>query len=245
LSFKDHFSKQALEYSKYRPKYPAALFEYLSSLTKEHNLAWDCACGNGQASVSIAEYYDHVIATDASTAQIQNAILHPKIEYKVAHAENSGLEPHSADLVTVAAAIHWLDTGKFYPEVRRVLKPKGVVAVWSYTHSNVNEEIDKFIRHFSLVKLKEYWPPEIDKVFNFEEAIDFPFQRIKNPDFPLEIDWHADDYLNYLFTWSGVQNYIKAKNSNPLIKIEGELKKMWGNGKKKVTWNLSIKIGRV
>jgi hypothetical protein len=96
------------------------------------------------------------------------------------------------------------------------LKPQGIIAVWCYTHSNVNDEIDKIIRHFSLNILKEYWPPEIDKVFNFEDAIDFPFERINNPDFLLEIYWTSDEYLNYLFTWSAVQNYIKANGSNPL-----------------------------
>ncbi|HJY64333.1 MAG TPA: class I SAM-dependent methyltransferase, partial [Ignavibacteria bacterium] len=123
MKFRDYFSKQAEEYSKYRPKYPDELFKYLSSLTKEHDLAWDCACGNGQASIGLAGYYKKVIATDASPAQINFAIQHPIVTYLTAQAENSGLESNSADIITAATAIHWIDTEKFYPEANRILKP--------------------------------------------------------------------------------------------------------------------------
>ncbi|HEY3250026.1 MAG TPA: class I SAM-dependent methyltransferase, partial [Ignavibacteria bacterium] len=199
MSFKDHFSAQAYEYSKYRPKYPQSFFEYLSSLTKEHKLVWDCACGNGQASIGLADYYDEVIATDASSAQILHAVSHPKIQYRVAHAENSGLESSSADLITVATAIHWLDTKKFYPEVRRIIKPEGIITVWSYTDSSVNPEINKLIDYFAHTLLKEYWPQENINIWNFEEAIEFPFDRIQNPPFILETYWALEDYLNYIF----------------------------------------------
>jgi hypothetical protein len=30
--FKDHFSKQAAEYAKFRPRYPREMFEYLGSI---------------------------------------------------------------------------------------------------------------------------------------------------------------------------------------------------------------------
>tara|TARA_R100000306_G_scaffold742_2_gene1955 strand:- start:14797 stop:14955 length:159 start_codon:yes stop_codon:yes gene_type:complete len=50
-SFKDYFSKQAVEYQAYRPKYPTDLFIWLASLTADHELAWDCGTGNGQGLV--------------------------------------------------------------------------------------------------------------------------------------------------------------------------------------------------
>ena len=49
-----------------------------------------------------------------------------------ASAEHSGLSDHSADLITVAQAIHWFNFDVFYAEVRRVLKPKGCLAVIGY-----------------------------------------------------------------------------------------------------------------
>ncbi|MDL1893443.1 SAM-dependent methyltransferase, partial [Sphingobacteriales bacterium CHB3] len=62
----DHFSKQSGEYAQYRPHYPRELFEYLASLTSEHELAVDCAPGNGQAALGLAVHYQSVVGFDQS-----------------------------------------------------------------------------------------------------------------------------------------------------------------------------------
>ncbi len=49
---------------------------------------------------------------------IAQAPRDPKIEYRVAEAEDSGIATDSVDLVTVASAIHWFDLSKFYTEAR-------------------------------------------------------------------------------------------------------------------------------
>jgi len=73
VTFKDHFSKQAADYAKFRPTYPQELFDYLGSIAPSRQLAWDCATGSGQAAVGLASAFDRVIATDASEKQIANA----------------------------------------------------------------------------------------------------------------------------------------------------------------------------
>ena len=116
MNFEDHFSELAETYSKYRPSYPPELFEYLSGICKGHHQAWDCGTGNGQAARSLAEYFDNVLATDASKEQIEQALQHSKIIYRVEPAEKVSLEDSSAELVTVAAAVHWFNFEKFYPD---------------------------------------------------------------------------------------------------------------------------------
>jgi hypothetical protein len=69
VSFKDHFSKQAEDYAKFRPRYPHELFEYLGTLAPSRQLAWDCGTGNEQAAIALAAVFDHGIATDASEKQ--------------------------------------------------------------------------------------------------------------------------------------------------------------------------------
>jgi hypothetical protein len=88
-AFHDHFSAFAGRYADFRPSYPAELFDYLAGLTPKHELAWDCAAGNGQATVGLAGHFDRVVATDASREQIASARPHPKIAYWVAPAESS------------------------------------------------------------------------------------------------------------------------------------------------------------
>ena len=49
MTFPDHFSDHSDRYEAFRPTYPDALLTYLASLVPSHDLAWDCATGNGQA----------------------------------------------------------------------------------------------------------------------------------------------------------------------------------------------------
>lgn len=109
MTFPDHFSDHADRYEAYRPTYPDALFAYLASLVPDHDLAWDCATGNGQAALGLTPHFDAVIATDASLQQIALARPHPKVSYRVAPAERAPLRDSSVDVVSVSLALHWFD----------------------------------------------------------------------------------------------------------------------------------------
>jgi Methyltransferase domain len=123
------FSRVAREYSASRPGYPAELFAWLAAVSTRHELAWDAATGSGQAAVGLAEHFDRVIGTDGSEAQVLHARPHPRVEYRVARSEGSGLPAESVDLVAVASALHWFDLPSFYDEARRVCRRGGVLAV--------------------------------------------------------------------------------------------------------------------
>ena len=71
LGFHNYFGPQASRYREYRPRYPAALFQYLALAAGEAAVAWDCATGNGQAAVQLAEHFARVIATDPSGEMIE------------------------------------------------------------------------------------------------------------------------------------------------------------------------------
>lgn len=247
MEFKDLFSNQAREYSLHRPKYPDELFEFLNSNVICHDKAWDCATGNGQAALGLTPYFNEIIATDGSPSQIKHAAIHPKIQYKIALAESSGLEDSSIDLLTVATAIHWFNLDKFYPEVRRILKPGSVIAAWVYSDSCINEEIDRIVKNYSQNIVGSFWSLENKKAEQFEENIEFPFTRISTPSFSLIEQRTLKDYLNYLFTWSATQAYQKSNAKNPLDLIAEDLSNAWGdeNIKRDVRWDLRIKVGRV
>lgn len=52
-------------------------------------------------------------------------------------AEQSGLETCSVDVITAAQAFHWFDPQKFKDECRRILRPKGAVAlIWNNRQAN-------------------------------------------------------------------------------------------------------------
>ncbi|HEX2996129.1 MAG TPA: class I SAM-dependent methyltransferase, partial [Anaerolineales bacterium] len=145
FNFEDHFSEHSKQYAQYRPHYPDEIYTYLASLTPGYSLAWDCGTGNGQAAVGLAKYFDKIYATDASAEQIARAYPHDKVEYHVEPAEHVSLGASSADLVTVAVAIHWFNFDEFYREVKRVLKPGGILAAWTYNLAQISPEIDRLI----------------------------------------------------------------------------------------------------
>ena len=145
------FAIEAAQYAHLRPTYPDSLFAFLSTTVTLREVAWDCAAGNGQAATHLAKYFGRVIATDESAEMLGQAPRHPRIEYRVSEAEDSGIEADFADLVTVASAIHWFDLSKFYAEVGRVVKPGGVIAAWTYYTPVFGNDVDVLIecRHTS------------------------------------------------------------------------------------------------
>jgi SAM-dependent methyltransferase len=244
MTFKDHFSRQAADYAKFRPRYPRELFEYLSSVAPSRALAWDCATGNGQAAVELAEVFDRVIATDASEEQIANAQSHKIVEYRVAPAENNGIESETLDLVMVAQALHWFDLGRFYGEVRRVLKNNGVFAASAYNLLHVEPAIDEVVNRYYYEVVGPFWPPERKLVEQFAD-LPFPFHKIEPPKFEMTAQWNLDHLLGYLQTWSSTQRFIAATRADPLEQIIDELRSAWEDSQqvRTVTWPLTLRVG--
>jgi SAM-dependent methyltransferase len=247
MAFKDHFSRLAAQYSEFRPAYPPAIFDYLAQLCRERQSVWDCACGNGQATVALAERFEAVIATDASPQQLAVAPARPNVTYRVARAEESGVEANSVDLVTVAQALHWFDLDPFYGEVQRVLKPSGVLAVWTYGPLLVDgEAIDALFQEFYRDIVGPYWPPERRFVEAGYRGLAFPFAEITPAPFNMEEHWDRTHLLGYLRTWSATARYADDKGVDPVAELEERLRPLWvdAHSTRSVTWPLALRVGR-
>jgi ubiquinone/menaquinone biosynthesis C-methylase UbiE len=244
MTFKDHFSKQAADYAKYRPPYPSELFECLDRVAPSRRLAWDCATGNGQAAVELAKMFDRVIATDASEKQIANAQPYARVEYRVAPAENSGLKSGTVDLIMVAQALHWFDLDRFYREARRVLKPDGVLAASAYNLLHIESAIDEVVNRYYFEVVGPFWPRERALIEKFEQ-LPFPFPEIKTPSFEMIAQWDLEYLLGYLRSWSATQRFIVATQRNPLEEIADDLRNAWGDTKQthRVIWPLTVRVG--
>jgi SAM-dependent methyltransferase len=245
--FKDHFSELAARYADYRPHYPPALFDFLATLVPRTATVWDCAAGNGQASVGLADKFERVIATDASAQQIKSAAPHPRIDYRVAPADASGLPDHSVELVTVAQAIHWFNFEKFYGEVRRVLADDGILAVWAYGINVVDgDAINALVQDYYANVVGPYWPPERVLVEQGYRTIPFPFAEITAPSFRMQERWPLDALLGYFGTWSATNRYLKATGQNPLGQLESRLTPLWGDRRepRTVIWPLTVRVGK-
>lgn len=222
---KDLFSDNSQLYQQARPDYSAAILEAVLKYVPERQLAWDCGAGSGQFTQWLAPYFHQVLATDLSAAQLAQAQALANVAYRAAPAEQSGLPDHSADLITVAQAIHWFNFDDFYREVRRVLKPSGCLAVIGYGLITAEDlELNRLIQSLYADTLQGYWDAERRYVDELYKTIPFPFLEQAVPELTLNYSWSAELLLNYFNTWSGLKHYVKQQGLDPLETIDAYLK---------------------
>jgi SAM-dependent methyltransferase len=248
MKHRDYFSSCSSQYAAFRPRYPAQLFAWLSSVTTAHERVWDCACGNGQASVDLAEHFQEVYATDLSAEQIAHALAHPGVRYQLGLAEANGLPDNFVDLVTVAQALHWFNVPRFYQEARRVARPGALLAVWSYGVCELpaargNAEL----QHFYSNIVGPYWTPERRLVESGYRSLEFPTPELQPPVFTMQIEWTLEHLLGYVSSWSATARYAKERGEDPVPQLRSMLRPNWGEAEQlcAVNWPISLRAAHL
>ena len=245
----DHFSSTSRAYSFSRPIYPDVLYKFLNDITPNKDMAWDCATGNGQAAIGLCKYFKNVIASDASKGQLEYQFNRNNIMYEMFPAEKANIQDNSVDLITVAQGAHWFDLDKFYNEVTRISKSNGVLAIWSYGKHKIDNNIDKISKKLNVGGdiLGRYWPSETNYVKEDYKTIPFPFKEIPSPKFEMTVNWHLNDLVNYMQTWSAVKRFNTEKKFNPLSLVIEDLERLWGKHDKRkvVKWDINLRVGKI
>jgi hypothetical protein len=172
-------------------------------------------------------------------------VPHDRVTYGVALAEASSLPSSAVDLVTVAQALHWLDRDAFYREARRVLVPCGVLAVWCYSHLEIDDTVDRLVRHFYESTVGPCWSPERRLVDEGYRTIDFPFLEFELPPLAIERRVTLDQLGGYLRTWSATQRFVRERGEDPVTSLIAEIADVWGppTAARRARWPLSVRAG--
>ena len=244
--FADHFSHDSASYAEYRPRYPAALFEWLAGLAPARRLVWDVATGSGQAASMLARHFDRVLASDASLAQLRARAPVPGVHYFAERAEAGALAPHRADLVTVAQAYHWLDHPRFHAEVDRVLVPGGAFAVWCYGSLEVGPDLQETFASFYDGTVGGFWPAERIHVELGYRHFRIPIDEVPAPPMRIDAELTLPQLLGYVRTWSAVGRYMKVNGKDPVPAFGEALAALWGDPAtpRRMSWPLSVRGGR-
>ena len=129
------FGQAADLYDRSRPTYPADAVDWL--LQSNPRDVIDLGAGTGKFTRLIADRAN-VIAVDPD-AQMLAKLADSGVETLVGTGEHIPVDDATADLVTCAQAWHWVDEELAAPEVARVLRPDGWLAiVWNARDDRVD-----------------------------------------------------------------------------------------------------------
>jgi SAM-dependent methyltransferase len=125
------FGSVARAYAENRPDYPRDAVAWLAGGAVANVL--ELGSGTGKLTRSLLSLGHRVVATDPLTAMLAElTVVAPGARRVAARAESIPLTAGVVDLVVSAQAFHWFDRERALPEIARVLRPGGVLAlVWN------------------------------------------------------------------------------------------------------------------
>jgi SAM-dependent methyltransferase len=194
------FSNRVEDYIRYRPHYPPALLEYITSHLglKETGVVADIGSGTGISSEMFLRNGNKVWAIEPNTEMREAAerlLSHyPGFQSVAGTAENIPLGDHSVDMIVSAQAFHWFVAEESSREFRRVLKPGSwTVLLWNDRDTEVDgfargyEALLKTLLDYNIVNHKNVDESVFDKFFgsgnystaHFENFQEFDFEGLK------------------------------------------------------------------
>jgi len=133
-------------YDRARPTYPREAAAWL--VGQDAATVLELGAGTGKLTTQLIDLGHDVVATDPDPAMLDRLSRNlPDVRAIEAHAEELPVGDRAFDVVVVAQAFHWFDTDRALPEIARVLKPGGRLAlVW-----NTRDESIPWVRRLGAV----------------------------------------------------------------------------------------------
>ncbi len=168
--------------------------------------ALDIGCGTGLSTVPLHAIAERVIGIDSSTAMLRVAAS--GAVYVRGAAEALPFESSVFGLVTMACTFHWCEPEALLRETRRVLEPKGVLAVYDHHFAwkaaeapGLPEQYEAFMKEF----------PRVARHSNFDTAIVPGFETVGRTRKEEQIPLNLDSLVGYLASQSNVLGAVNAQ----------------------------------
>ncbi len=214
-------------YERARPEYPAEAVEWLAEKLdlREDRTVLDLGAGTGKLTRALLRTGARVIAVepgDAMRAELLRAL--PDAEALRGAAEEIPLPDASVDAVTVGQAFHWFRHDEALPEIRRVLRRDGALAlIWNERdrqdplHHEFTKLLDPFVPAGRPGPESWVGPLAASELFRPVEQAHFPFAQ--------ELD--ADGLVARIMSVS----FVAAAPAGQRAELEGGLRELaWAHG---------------
>jgi SAM-dependent methyltransferase len=159
------FANVAELYERRRPSYPQELVDWIAErldLSPGRTVA-DIGAGTGKLTRLLAATGARVIAVEPLDEM--RAYIPDSIESHAGSAESLPLEDESVDALTAAAAFHWFDPARAYPELHRVLRRDGLLAVVG-NHRELEDPVQDAVQ-----EIVGSFVPTLDELASWQEDL--------------------------------------------------------------------------
>ena len=159
-------------------------------LTKDMDVL-EIATGTGLIALNIAEYVHSIEATDYSPKMIETASkkqVPPNVHFSVEDATALSFAAGSFDAVVISNALHIMPSPeRALAQIRRVLKPGGLLIAPNFTHGHLKESGKVFGFILRIVGFETYskWTPEEYVAFISKHGFSIISWRVLDAAFPL------------------------------------------------------------
>ncbi|MDB5258953.1 MAG: SAM-dependent methyltransferase [Candidatus Taylorbacteria bacterium] len=228
MNQRNNFGALSSEYESARRGYPAEVYEYLKSLTKEENpRTLDLGCGTGLATRELKEFGFDVIGADKDAKMIEVAKkTNPEIEYVVAPADNLPFEPETFDVITAFTAFHWFANEQYVEKFKKLLKPGGVFFA-ALKDNRVDDRMKAAHEQYREI-VKKYAGPQYNSAKNYDPEPLLKkcgFGNVEEEDFQYD-EWYTVDGVIKLIQSYSFWNIVPEEKRPEMVR---ELRELYGN----------------
>jgi len=228
-----NFGLTADDYAKYRAGFPDAFFErvFADGYVKPNASLLDLGTGTGTLARGFAGRGCRVTGADRSEQMIQQAkelslAQGLDVDFRVAAAEETGLPDSSFDIVTAGQCWHWFDRPRAAGDVKRILKPNGMVIIahfdWLPLKDNIVDLTEKLVLKFN---------PDWEKFAGgfgmypqwLRDLGEAGFENIVTFSFDMDAPYTADAWRGRMRASSGVAASLSVED---VSRFDSELKQL-------------------
>lgn len=234
-----NFGDQIKDYVKARRKYPKPVFLQLKKLLNSKKpKVLDLGCGTGISTRQLAEFFS-VVGCDPDHKMLAEARKYKskhKVKYILGSAEVLPFKDSEFDAVTAFASFHWFQKDEALQEIKRVLKPGGLLFV---------------VNKFGPVQWGEGYRRVLikatgTKIAEFRGGKYEPVKEIKHAGFSdIQVkEWKGSEiysvpgvvkYVKSVSIWNSVPASFHKQAEEALLVYAKKLKKKKGKIERKVT----------